>query len=111
MEINKISKSIENPSKDFPKLFEGISDNVLIMSERDRAGYEYLVKIRGRGAVEMAVNHLAGKRKPYVSNIAKLMCVTIPTTIQREELPVSDEVANNFLEQMKKMLSEGGLNK
>ena len=43
MEINKISKSIENPSKDFPKSFEGISDNVLIMSERDRAGYEYLV--------------------------------------------------------------------
>ena len=29
MEINKISKSIENARKDFPKSFEGISDNVL----------------------------------------------------------------------------------
>ena len=54
---------MKNPASDFPKSFEGISDNVLIMSERDRAGDQYLVKIRGRGAVEMAVNHLAGKTK------------------------------------------------
>lgn len=86
--------------------YSGVSDNVLILSERDRAGYEYLVKIRGKEAVELAVNYLAGRRKAYVSNIAKLMEVGIPTTIAREELPVCDDKAAVFLEQMKAILQK-----
>lgn len=84
--------------------YEGISENVIIVSDRDKETYHYLVRQRGKDAVELATNYLAGKRKPYVSNIAKLMKVSIPTQLQREDQAVSTDQALLYLEQMKKIL-------
>lgn len=77
---------------------------VIIESERDAAGYDYLVKVWGKEAVETAVDYLAGNRRPYVSNIAKLMHTTIPVALQREQLPVSTEKAQDFIQKIKEMI-------
>lgn len=107
-----VNKNTDQKSEDIKSLdsYKNVSDKVLILSERDKAGFDYLVRIRGKEAVELAVDHLAGKRRPYVSNVAKLMMVTIPTSLQREELPASDDMAKKYLAQMRKILS-GGMEK
>lgn len=51
---------------------------VLILSERDKKEFDYILKTRGADWVKYAVSHLIGNRKPYVSNLAKIMKLDIP---------------------------------
>lgn len=55
---------------------------VIILSDRDRIACDYLIKCRSKEAVSWAAKNLPGKRKPFVSNIAKKLLVEVP-----EDLP------------------------
>jgi len=54
---------------------------VLVISERDQRVLDWLVSEVGRDAVEEASNHLSGRRRPYVSNIAKALGLTPPANL------------------------------
>lgn len=54
---------------------------VIISSDRDRIGCDYLVKCRSKEAVAWAAKSLPGNRKPYVSNVAKKLLVEIPNDL------------------------------
>ena len=54
---------------------------VLILSDRDRIEYNYMLKIRGEQAIRWAITQLPGNRKPYVSNIAKILMLEIPENL------------------------------
>lgn len=60
---------------------------VLILSDRDRIEFDYILKIRGEDWVRYAGANLIGNRKPYVSNIAKIAKLEIP-----KDLPDPDKI-------------------
>jgi len=50
----------------------------LILSRRDERVMEWLINQVGQEAVDRACTQLAGMRKPYPSNLAKLLGLTVP---------------------------------
>ena len=59
---------------------------VIILTDRDRIEFNYLLKVRGERAIRLAITKLNGKR-PYVSNMAKILKVDVP-----KDLPDPDKV-------------------
>lgn len=62
--------------------------DVIIESERDRRTLEWLIGQVGQEAVEEACARLEGSRKPYVSNLAKVLGLRPPKSLEgpsREE--------------------------
>lgn len=62
---------------------------VIIVNEKDRKVFNYVVKSKGADLVVWAVNNLDGNRRPYISNIAKKLKVDIPP---ENELPDPDKI-------------------
>ncbi|MEX3964854.1 hypothetical protein AB4Y42_22010 [Paraburkholderia sp. EG286B] len=60
--------------------YEGRFD-VVIESLRDERALAFLISTKGESAVQNAVKRLCGNRRPYVSNIAKILDVTIPDEV------------------------------
>ena len=60
--------------------------SVIIANDRDQLAFNYLKKVVGESRINDAVNKLAGARKPYISSIAKILNVTIPTDLQSDTL-------------------------
>lgn len=54
---------------------------LIIDNERDKRAAEWLIKNVGQKAVEKAIDQLAGNRKPYVSNVAKVLGLEIPKSV------------------------------
>jgi hypothetical protein len=55
--------------------------NVVLESDRDRRVLDWLVSQVGLPAVELACSQLAGERKAYVSNLAKVLGLTLPDSV------------------------------
>jgi hypothetical protein len=56
-------------------------EGVLVTSERDQRVLDWLVSQVGRDAVEAACGDLPGRRRPYVSNVAKSLGLTPPSNL------------------------------
>ncbi|MFM0121099.1 cryptic plasmid protein A [Paraburkholderia sp. RL18-101-BIB-B] len=73
---------------------------IIVNSARDRRTLEYLVEKCGIEAVEQACAQVAGQRRLYVSNIAKVLGVEIP-----DEVVITPRAeALVHLERLKKLL-------
>ena len=57
--------------------------NVIVESNRDRRTLAWLIEQVGESAVEHACARLAGKRKPYPSNLAKTLGLKPPESLCR----------------------------
>lgn len=57
--------------------------DVIVESERDRRTLDWLISQVGVNAVEEACSQLVGERKPYVSNIAKVLGLAPPESVGR----------------------------
>lgn len=71
-------------------------------NERDKRAAVWLLEQFGAEAVAEAENRLAGARKPYPSNIAKVLGVTLPESLKRTE----NAAAREKLAAMKAMLTK-----
>lgn len=54
---------------------------VVVESERDSRTLAYLFATCGEQAVEQACGQLPGSRRPYVSNLARVLRVSIPDSV------------------------------
>lgn len=70
---------------------------VLILSERDKKEFDYILEVRGVEWVNYAVKNLIGNRKPYVSNISKIAKLEIPENLPDKEKILSAEEVEQFL--------------
>jgi hypothetical protein len=62
--------------------------DVIVESARDRRTLDWLIERVGREAVTQACARLVGRRKPYVSNVAKALGLKPPANLDgpmREE--------------------------
>lgn len=75
---------------------------VLVTSERDLRVLEWLVSQVGRDAVEAACADLPGRRRPFVSNIAKALGLTPPSNLAL----ASPEVARRHLSEIRVLLRQ-----
>lgn len=75
--------------------------NLIVESKRDQRVLEWLVSQVGEDAIANACTQLAGARKLYVSNIAKVLGLRLPTELA---LTSRDE-AQRHLEVIRKLLS------
>ena len=66
---------------------------VVLESERDRRTYAWLLENFGADAVNRAVARLAGARRPYVSNIAKSLGVSVPREVHSPEQVAAEKQA------------------
>lgn len=57
--------------------------DVIVMSERDKRTLDWLIDQVGADAVERACAALSGERKPYVSNIAKVLGLHPPDSLMQ----------------------------
>ena len=71
-------------------------------NERDKRAALWLLEQFGAEAVAEAENRLAGARRPYPSNIAKVLGVTLPESLKRTE----NAAARDKLAAMKAMLTK-----
>ena len=82
---------------------DGLSTQVLLVSERDKRTWQWLCTTVGAAAIEDALSRLAGGRKPYVSNICKALGVCPPQALEF----ASQETANARIAEMRNLLSRG----
>ena len=73
---------------------------VIVANERDKRALTWLRAQVGDDAIRDAVGRLAGARKPYVSNLAKILGLTIPESTEVAD----DEVARRYLAKIQTML-------
>lgn len=71
----------------------GADVGVVLESERDRRTYAWLLENFGADAVNRAVASLAGARRPYVSNIAKSLGVSVPREVHSPEQVAAEKQA------------------
>jgi hypothetical protein len=57
-----------------------VSD-VIVTSSRDQRVLDWLLAMYGADAINGACAHLAGSRKPFPSNIAKILGATVPAEL------------------------------
>ncbi|MFL9898969.1 hypothetical protein PQR71_12530 [Paraburkholderia fungorum] len=55
--------------------------DVLLQNDRDHRTLDYLIRTCGLSRVQKARQSLPGRTRPYVSNIAKILGVTIPDEV------------------------------
>lgn len=79
------------------------SQLVAVETARDRRVLIWLISQVGEGAVAAACHQLAGQRRPYVSNVAKVLGLTPPDDIALT--PLND--AKRRLAQCKALLQRG----
>jgi hypothetical protein len=75
---------------------------MITQNERDKRAAVWLLEQFGAEAVAEAENRLAGARRPYPSNIAKVLGVTLPESLKRTE----NAAAREKLAAMKAMLTK-----
>ena len=71
-------------------------------NERDRRTAAWLIETYGAEAVAEAETRIAGARKPYPSNIAKVLGATLPESLKRTE----NAAARQKLAELRRMLDE-----
>lgn len=77
----------------------------IITNDRDRRSWEWICKqVGGAEIAKMAIDQLPGNRKPYISNLAKLLKLTIPPEVIKPPLTRAQQ-----LEHIKRIRSEHGL--
>lgn len=77
--------------------------NIIVESARDERTLEWLISQVGLAGVEKACEQLAGQRKPYVSNIAKALCLEVPESI----LHTPKDEARSRLSALRRALKSG----
>lgn len=75
--------------------------SLILESERDRRVLEWLISQVGETAVTDACTRVAGARRAYVSNIAKVLSLTPPSDLAL----TSRDDAKKYLEAIKKLLN------
>lgn len=54
---------------------------VLVETLKDERVLAYVISVKGEAAVRDAVSQLAGRRRPYVSNVVKILGVDVPENV------------------------------
>lgn len=75
---------------------------MIINNERDERTAAWLIEQYGTEAIERAKTQLAGARKPYPSNIAKILGANLPESLQY----TSRETARKNIAAMLKILKK-----
>ncbi|MGV0127801.1 hypothetical protein [Burkholderia gladioli] len=60
----------------------GTKTGVLVETLKDERCLSYLVSEKGGEVVRQAATQLAGNRRPYVSNVAKILGVEFPDSVK-----------------------------
>jgi cryptic plasmid protein A len=56
-------------------------EQLILDNDRDRRAAQWLIQTVGQEAVNEAIQKLAGNRKPYISNVAKILGLEIPKLV------------------------------
>ena len=75
---------------------------MIIQNERDKRTAAWLIEQVGAEALAEAETRLQGARKPYPSNLAKVLGLTLPESLKRTD----SETARWHLAEMMKVLDE-----
>lgn len=75
---------------------------MIIQNDRDRRTAAWLIEQFGAEAVAEAETRLKGARRPYPSNLAKVLGVTLPEALERTE----NAAARQKLAELRRMLEE-----
>ena len=55
---------------------------IIVENERDRRTLQWLIDTVGENAILDAIQRIPGNRRPYVSNVAKVLGVTPPRSLE-----------------------------
>lgn len=58
-------------------------DQIVLENDRDRRTLDWLVGQVGESAIAEALTRLAGNRRPYLSNVAKVLGIALPANLER----------------------------
>jgi len=79
-------------------------EGVLVQSARDRRVLDWIISQVGHQAIEEACCSFAGRRRPYPSNIAKVLGLSPPSSL---EITPPDEALRHIAD-LKRLLSKPG---
>lgn len=77
---------------------------MIIENERDERTAAWLIETYGAEAVAEAETRIVGERRPYPSNIAKVLGVSLPESLKRTE----NAAARQKLAELRRMLEGKG---
>lgn len=75
---------------------------MIIQNERDKRTAAWLIEQVGAEALAEAETRLRGARKPYPSNLAKVLGLTLPDSLKRTE----NAAARQKLAELRRILDE-----
>lgn len=56
-------------------------EEIIVETEADRRALDWLVRQAGWDRIDAVLAELPGRRKPYISNIAKALRMVVPETV------------------------------
>ncbi|PRP68482.1 hypothetical protein BUE93_22025 [Chromobacterium amazonense] len=77
-------------------------NSLIVESDRDRRTVQWLIKTVGQEKIDDAIGKLMGKRKPYISNVCKILGVSPPKNLEITDV----ETAKNKIAAIKEMLNK-----
>lgn len=88
-----------------------VDEPVILENERDRRIYKYLIDLYGKNSVFDAITKITGARKPYISNVVKIMNVKIPSAITEPAVfnnsTQKQQIAKQNLASVRQLLDNG----
>ena len=69
----------------------------IIENDKDQRIYEWLLSQVGQQAIDDAINKLVGQRKPYLTNIVKILGLKIPKSVLKTPPDKAKQYLNNIL--------------
>jgi hypothetical protein len=66
-------------------------EDVLVLNARDERAISWLIEQSGFDAVQRACNSIAGNRKPYPTNLARVLGLSIPQSVIDTPVSVARE--------------------
>lgn len=80
--MSETEKLLEGRPAGLPTHAEGQQpEGVLVLNARDERAIAWLIDQTGYESVEEACGRLAGRRRPYPSNLAKVLGLTLPESV------------------------------
>ncbi|SAL53583.1 hypothetical protein AWB71_02881 [Caballeronia peredens] len=76
--------------------------DVIVESGRDQRTLEYLISVCGIKRVKRARADIPGERRPYVSNLAKILGVTIPIEVLATPRPEAQRKISDLKDKLAK---------
>lgn len=75
---------------------------IIIENDRDKRTYDWLIRTVGKDKIIIALNKLHQNKKPYLTNIIKILGLKVPNSVLQTPKSIARKKLNEILDSINK---------